>query len=143
MLILLSIALGAAAIFFAVRRQYVPLERLMQHFSSADDQLQNEYQNISDYLLQAQERNEHHFMVDVLQGHVSHTDGFAWRQLLLISPQDPQGMLPLSILQEELPSCRVVPIFGQTALLPGSHTADLSGRSSRKGCGHPEPQPIL
>ena len=121
-LILLSIALGAAAILFAVRRQYVPLERLMQHFSSEDDQLQNEYQNISDYLLQAQERNEHHFMVDVLQGHVSHTDGFAWRQQLLISPKHPQGMLPLSILQEKLPSCRIVPIFGQAACIAQHET---------------------
>lgn len=112
MLLFLSLTLGGAAIYFAVRRQYAPLERLMQHFSSEDDQLQNEYQNISDYLLQAQERNEHHFMVDMLQGHVSHTDGFAWRQLLLISPQDPESALPLSALEDDrLPGCRVVPIF--------------------------------
>ncbi len=118
LLLLLSLALGAAAIFFAVRRQYAPLERLMQHFSSEEDQLQNEYQNISDYLLQAQERNEHHFMVDVLQGHVSHTDGFAWRQLLLISPQEPETMLPLSGIEgDTLPGCRIVPIFGQVVCI--------------------------
>lgn len=118
LLVFLSLALGTGAIYFAVRRQYAPLEQLMQHFSAGDDQMQNEYQNISDYLLQAQERNEHHFMVDMLQGHLSHADGFSWRQLLLLSPQDAETVLPLSDMEDgDLSHCRVVPIFGHVVCI--------------------------
>lgn len=117
-LIALSLCLGGTAIFFAVRKQYAPVERLMRHFSSDQEQLENEYQNISDYLLQAQERNDHHFLVDVLQGNVSHSEAFPWQQLVLISPLDPEVLLSLSARQEAfIPSCRIVEMVGHVACI--------------------------
>lgn len=136
---LLSLALGAAAICFAVRRQYEPVERLMQHFSSESEHLENEYQNISEYLLRAQARNDHHFIVDVLQGHVSHTDAYTWHQLLLISPIDQNVVLPAISRQSDLlPPCRVVEMPGHIACIFQHGTLDDAQIADLVECVLPE-----
>ena len=118
-----ALLLGIIAIWFVVQRQYAPVERLMQHFASDQESLSNEYKNISDYLLQAQERNDHHFMTDLLLGNVPEVGSFPYQALLLVSPVDEKQLanLDASMVQQILPGARSISVYEHSVLIFQHH----------------------
>lgn len=114
-----ALILGIIAIIAAVHRQYTPVARLMQHFTDSPESLKNEYGNISDYLLHAQERNDHHFMTDLLLGNVSDYASFPYQQLVLISPLDAKALLHIDPAEAEraMGEVRVISVYEHTVLI--------------------------
>lgn len=98
LLFVLSVVLAGVAMVIVVRKQYAPIENLMQHFATDDGGLQNEFQSISRHLLHVREKNEQHFLVDMLQGNIHHTETFPCALLLLLAPADePPYPLPQAL----------------------------------------------
>lgn len=118
-----ALVLGGIAIFIAVHRQYAPIARLMQDFTSDQHSLKNEYGNISDYLLQAKERNDHHFMTDLLFGNVPDSSAFPYLELVLISPMNPDQLLHVdeARAREALPDGRIISVYEHTVIIFRQH----------------------
>ena len=123
-----ALALGGIAIVIAVHRQYAPVARLMQHFTSDQQNLKNEYGNISDYLLQAQARNDHHFMTDLLLGNVPDSSAFPYQELVLISPVQADQLLHIDEgkAKEALPEGRFISVYEHTVILFQQHAPNES-----------------
>lgn len=123
-----ALALGGIAIIFAVHRQYAPVARLMQHFTSDQESLTNEYGNISDYLLQAQARNDHHFMTDLLLGNVPDGSAFPYQELVLISPMQADRLLHVDEgkAKEAFPEGRFISVYEHTVIIFQHHAPNES-----------------
>jgi len=111
--------LGLFAIRIAVKHQYVPIERLMEHFSTDECTQNNEYKNISDYLLQVQKRNDHHFMTDVLLGTIPDSRSLLFSHLLLLTHSDGETVFHIDPAETQLllPNAKVVNIYEHTVIV--------------------------
>ncbi len=116
---LAGLLLGLISARFAVQHQYAPIKRLMERFSSNDQKLANEYSNISEYLQQVEERNDHHFMTDMLLGNIDDNLAFPYVQLLLLTHADGQSTFHLDpdAVHRMIPNAKIVSLYEHTVIL--------------------------